>query len=58
MTATAFLPFAISLITTGRIITPLVGRIGAARVTSTGPMVNSGHVSVINSGLALPIDSR
>ncbi|MDE1473201.1 hypothetical protein [Xenorhabdus bovienii] len=34
------------------------GPIGAARVTGTGPMVNSIHISVINSGLTLPMDSR
>ncbi|MBD2811322.1 MFS transporter [Xenorhabdus sp. Vera] len=51
MTATAFLPFAIALIATGQMAAPLVGRIGAARVTSSGLLI-----SALGFGLLVGID--
>ncbi|MCG3460874.1 MFS transporter [Xenorhabdus bovienii] len=51
MTATAFLPFAIALIATGRMATPLVSRIGAARVTSAGLLI-----AALGLGLLIGID--
>ncbi|SFU50776.1 MFS transporter [Xenorhabdus koppenhoeferi] len=51
MTATAFLPFAIALIATGQMAAPLVGRIGAAPVTSAGLLI-----SALGFGLLVGID--
>ncbi|WP_237385588.1 MFS transporter [Xenorhabdus sp. Sc-CR9] len=51
MTATAFLPFAIALIATGKMAAPLVGRIGAARMTSAGLLI-----SALGFGLLVGID--
>ncbi|MBC8951566.1 hypothetical protein [Xenorhabdus sp. PB62.4] len=53
MTAGAFLPFAVALIVTGQITTPLVGRMGAARVTSLGLLI-----AAIGLGLLVGIDKN
>ncbi|AOM42899.1 MFS transporter permease [Xenorhabdus hominickii] len=51
MTAVSFLPFAVALIVTGQMATPLVSRIGAARVTSSGLLI-----AAIGLGLLANID--
>ncbi|MDC9613493.1 MFS transporter [Xenorhabdus khoisanae] len=53
MTAGAFLPFAVALIMTGQMTTPLVGRIGAARVTSLGLFI-----AAIGLGLLVGLDKN
>ncbi|OTA18283.1 LmrA [Xenorhabdus vietnamensis] len=51
MTAFSFLPFAIALIVAGKMAAPLVGRMGAARVTSLGLFI-----AAIGLGLLVAID--